>query len=314
MAYLYELEIQSFHNGEECERYGIGIFRNLKDAQKTAKRYLKEVPGFRDYYCEYSIAERELVGESFSPLVHTYFGWNLDEQGNEYDIVDGLLYTSIEAAESALAAVKDAYDRQEWALQKWQVGKCEWAEGFIREYPDGQIAPTLLELRKKLDALSQERSMCNIEFEYGDEAQCYLPLAVGDQLFLCAIDDDFLFNGFTVRRLRDIYELLPPRSGIYQTIAEKEGLTSMPVPDVELTNWKSVFISLKWLDKPVIVEREYEPEFFRLGRIEDVKKDRVIMRYFDADGVWHDPVEIPYQGITSVTFDDRYSNIFSKYV
>lgn len=313
MAYLYELEIQSFSNGEECERYGIGIFLSKKDALKTAKRYLKEVKGFRDYYCEYTIQEQELVGDHLNGVVHTYQGWNVDEDGNEHDIVTGLMYTEIEAAEVAMESVKDTYDRQEWALLSWQVGKCEWTEGFEREYPDGQIAPTLPELRERLRDLRERKAMCGIEFEYSDDVQYFFPVAVDDQLFLAAIDDDFLLNGFTVRRLRDIYDL-SDRPGIYQTIAQKEGLTKFPAPDVELTDWRSVFISLQWLDKPVIVEREYEPEYFRLGRIEEVKKDRVIIRYFDADGVWHGPVEIPFHGITSVTFDDRYATTFSKYV
>ena len=62
MSYLYELEIQSFPNGEDCERYGIGIFRTEAEAVETAERYLREVKGFRDYYCEYTIRKTELIG------------------------------------------------------------------------------------------------------------------------------------------------------------------------------------------------------------------------------------------------------------
>lgn len=313
MTCLYELEIHAFYNGEDFERYGIGIFRNKKDAEKAAKRYLKDVRGFRDYYCEYTITEHELVGDPLSAHAYSYFGWNSDDQGNEYDIVSGLMYADMEAAEVAMETVKDAYERQEWALRQWEIGKCEWAEGFVRESPEGAAIPTLPELRQQLRQLSDTRQHCGIEYAYAEDVQNAFPLAVGENLFLAAVDDVFLLNGFTVRRLRDIRHIRQ-RNGLYQSIAEKEGLNIIKVPDVELTNWKSVFISLQWLDKPVIIEREYEPSFFRLGRIENVKRDRVLIRYFTADGTWQEPVEIPFQGITSVTFDDRYSSVFSKYV
>lgn len=313
MAFLYELEIQSYTNGEECEHYDIGIFRTKKDAEKTAKRYMKDIPGFRDYYCEYTIREHELVGDFIAGFVYTYQGWDVDEEGDELDMVTGLFYASEEAAEAALAAVKDAYDRDEWAVRRWHVGKCHWAEGFVREYPDGRIAPTLPELRERLHSLAQTRQHCGIEYEYDEGIQNGFPVDCGDQLFLMAVDEVFHLNGFTVRRLRDIREIRQ-RKGLYQTIAEQEGINKFAVPDVELTNWKSVFISLQWLDMPVIIQRNYVPEFFRLGRIESVKRDHVVVRYFNSSGAWQDPVEIPYYGITSVNFGDRYSQLFSKYV
>lgn len=313
MTYLYELEIQAYEQGEDFERYTIGLFRTKRDAEKTAKRYLKEVRGFRDYYCEYSIAEHELVGDAYSTHAHTYIGWNADRFGNEFDIVSGLMYADMEAAEVAMEAVKDAYDRQEWALRQWEIGKCEWADGFIRKNPDESAAPTLPGLRQQLRELSEAKQHCGIEYAYAEDVQNVFPVSVGEYLFLSAVDDVFLLNGFTVRRLRDIRQIRQ-RSGLYQSIAEKEGLNRIQVPDVDMSNWKSVFISLQWLDKPVIIEREYEPCYFRLGRIENVKRDRVLIRYFTADGTWQEPVEIPFQGITSVTFDDRYSSVFSKYV
>lgn len=313
MAYLYELEIQSFPHGDGCERYGIGIFRSRRDAEATARRYLREVRGFRDYYCEYTIRETALIGDEATDLVHTWFGWNVDEDENEIDTLSGLLYVDAAAAEAALASAKAENDRQEWALQCWQLGKCEWSEGFIRDYPSGKLAPTLAELREGLRALIDPRTMCGIEYEYSDNVQYGFPLAVGEQLFLMAIDDDFLLNGFTVRRLRDIFEL-GDRKGIYQSIAEQEGLTEFDAPDVDITDWPRVFTSLQSLGKHIIVEREYEPDFFRLGVIEAVAEDHVVLRHYDADGIWQEPLTIPYREITSVTFDDRYASTFSSYV
>lgn len=313
MTYLYELELQSFPNGDGCERYGIGVFRSRGQAEETAKRYLREVRGFRDYYCEYSIRETELVGSRNTDIVHTWYGWNVDEDENEIDLLSGLFYEDAAEAEAAMEAAKAANDRQEWTLSHFRIGKCEWPEGFIRDYPSGKLAPTLAELRAGLRELIEPRTMCGIEYEYSDNVQYGFPLAVGEQLFLLAIDEDFLLNGFTVRRLRDIYEL-GDRKGIYQAIAEKEGLTRFEAPDVDVSHWKSVFTSLQKLGKHIIVEREYEPDFFRLGIIEAAAEDHVLLRHYDADGIWQEPARIDYREITSVTFDDRYANTFAKYV
>ena len=313
MPYLFELEIQSFPNGDSCERYGIGIFRTREQAEQTAQRYLREVKGFRDYYCEYSIRETELVGSSDTEYVYCWFGWNWDEDGNEIDILDGPAYELASTAEVALENAKKQHSRQEWTLQHWQIGECEWSEGFEREYPDGAPAPTLAVLRTELQKRIDPRTMTGIEYEYGDGPEFGYPVCVAKDLFLMAVDDDFILNGFKVRRLRDIF-VIQDRNGMYQAIAEKEGLTDFEVPDVDITDWPSVFTSLQRLGKHIIVEREYEPDFFWLGIIEAVGEDHVLLRHYDADGIWQEPVSISFREITSVTFDDRYVNVFSKYV
>ena len=75
-----------------------------------------------------------------------------------------------------------------------------------------------------------------------------------------------------------------------------------------------MFTSLQELGKHIIVEREYEPDFFRLGIIEAVAEDHVLLQHYDADGIWQEPARIDYREITSVTFEDRYANTFAKYV
>lgn len=314
MAVLYELEMQSFPNGVACERYGIGIFRSRMDAEDTARRYLHEVKGFRDYYCEYTIRESEWIGEDSGELVHTWFGWNVDENENEVDILSGRIYTDPDEAEAALAAAKAENERQEWVLNCWEIGKCEWAEGFIRDYPSGRIAPTMRELRSGLTACMEPRSICAVDFFYEDDNRYFFPIAVGELLFYAAEEHDFILNGFTVRRLNDIYEM-SSKKGIYQQIYEAEGLTRFDAPAVDISGWRSVFLSLQKLGKHIIVENEYEDGFFRIGRIEAVAEDHMLLRHYDADGIWQEePARIEYREVTSVTFGSRYVEVFSKYV
>jgi len=40
-----------------------------------------------------------------------------------------------------------------------------------------------------------------------------------------------------------------------------------------------------------------------------------LFKYFDADGIWsEEPVKIGYNIVTSITFNSRYVDVFSKYV
>ena len=314
MKTLYRLNFRTWSNGDEEHNYAIGVFSTREEAEETAQRYLREVKGFCDYACVYEILEYPLIGKRTSTdRVWTYEGWDETENVYETNILDGPFFTSRAAAREAMRAAKAENQRNRWLVLDWTIGQCEWTEGFIRDYDNGELVPTLAELRAKLREYIQPRTMCGVEFEYRDHVMYGFPLAVGEQLFLLAEDDDFLLSGFTVRRLRDIYEL-GDRKGIYQTIAEKEGLTDFPAPDVDVTDWRAVFSSLQKLDKHIIIEREYEPDFFRLGVIEQVGQDHVLFRHYDADGIWQEPARILYRDITSVTFDDRYANIFSKYI
>ena len=75
---------------------------------------------------------------------------------------------------------------------------------------------------------------------------------------------------------------------------------------------------LKEQNKNIIIENEKAEEddySFVIGRIIKATKTKVVMQHFDADGIWEEELyEIPYSKITSVSFDTRYVNVFSKYL
>lgn len=137
MAHLYRLDIDTFPNGAERDGLRIGIFRSRQEALDTARRYLREVPGFRDYYCEQQIAVVPLFGGEAADAVWSYCGWNTDEDLNELDILDGAFYTTEQAARTAMEAAQKAHSREEWVCSRWVLGRCEWTEGFVRDYPSG---------------------------------------------------------------------------------------------------------------------------------------------------------------------------------
>jgi hypothetical protein len=90
-------------------------------------------------------------------------------------------------------------------------------------------------------------------------------------------------------------------------ILKKEGwIKNLKTPDVDIASWKTVFESLKRINKNVIIEKETLEEKndeFVIGRVEKIYKDFAYVWNFDADGIWGDsPIRVPYSEITSVTF------------
>ncbi len=116
------------------EAFFIGVFRTGEEAEQTARRYLSDVPGFRDYPCVYSIHEKPLRGEALQDdRVYWAQGWNWNENQDEVDVVESDDFTSEAGANAALAEMKREQPRTEW-LVLWAVpGQCEWREGFDRD-------------------------------------------------------------------------------------------------------------------------------------------------------------------------------------
>ena len=102
-------------------------------------------------------------------------------------------------------------------------------------------------------------------------------------------------------------------------MVKSEGIVEQLVtPKIDMMDWQTIFTSLKEQNKNIIVENEKAEEddySFVIGRIIKATKTKVIMQHFDADGIWEEELyEIPYNKITSVSFDTRYVNVFSKYL
>ncbi len=175
-----------------------------------------------------------------------------------------------------------------------------------------------LEIKEFINSAIEPKKMCRIFFKYNYNYSYHFPLNVSDKLFLCANEDDFILNGFSIRRFRDIKKV-EFKNDKCEEIIKREGiLDNIKVPQIDITDWHSTFSSLSKLDMNIIVEKESldEDEWeFAIGKIVKVLKSKVIFKHFDADGIWQEEnYEIPYSQITSVTFASRYVNIFSKYV
>lgn len=177
---------------------------------------------------------------------------------------------------------------------------------------------TKTQIKELIKSAVNSHKLCGVSLKFDNRNSCVIPLSFGEKLFLSAAEQDFLLDGFSIRRFRDATKAVLA-GDMYQRIIESEGLLdNLKTPDVDVTDWNSVFTSLSKMNKNVIVESEDEdPEKsgFAIGKIFKVCKNKVYIKHFDADGVWeNEPVEIPYSEITLVTFGSRYVETFSKYV
>jgi len=175
-----------------------------------------------------------------------------------------------------------------------------------------------LEIIELINTAVNSKDLCNILFKYNYHYDYYFPLMTSDKLFLSAHEDDFIIDGFSVRRFCDIKKVEVKKDKFVEIIKHEGILNNIKVPKIDITDWYSVFFTLSKMDINIIVEKESLDDDeceFAIGKIIKVLKTKVVFKHFDADGIWEDEeYEIPYSQITSVTFLSRYINVFSKYV
>lgn len=164
----------------------------------------------------------------------------------------------------------------------------------------------------------EQKPLLRLFLKYDAYYSYWFPFGASQKLLLAAKEDDFIIDGFSIRRISDIKKVAFKDDKCNEILKAEKVLDSLSVPEIDLSDWHSAFLSLQKLNKNIIIQHESleETEWdFWIGRIEKVLKTKVVFRHFDSDGIWQEePYEIPFSRITSVSFDSRYVNVFSKYV
>ncbi|MDP4145813.1 MAG: hypothetical protein Q8936_15215 [Bacillota bacterium] len=174
------------------------------------------------------------------------------------------------------------------------------------------------EIKELVKSASENINVINAYFCYASVYYNLIPLTINDKLFLAINEYDFIFDGFSIYRFKDLIKV-KIKNDMCDKILKYEGLTTdIAVPNVDITDWKSVFESLKKMKRNIIVEKKSiddEDSEFVIGRIEKIYKNFAYIWNFDADGIWNDsPIKVPYSQITNITFGSRYVDTFSKYL
>ena len=174
------------------------------------------------------------------------------------------------------------------------------------------------EIKELINKSVDHRQLCRVKFDYDDNTRFVFPLLTNDKLFLCANEDDFILNGYSIRRFKDVEKAEYQDGKIFSMVQAEKIDEKITVPNIDMTDWQTIFASLKEQNKNIIVENEKAEEddySFVIGRIIKTTKTKVVMQHFDADGIWEEEFyEVPYTKITSVSFGTRYVETFSKYL
>ncbi len=117
------------------ENFNIGYFTSYEKALETANRYLTDIKGFNEYSCKYDITEKPISdfnSRTSADEIFIVFGWNVNDNLDETDIVESDCFVSYNTALQELDNMKLKYHRNEWCIDKYKLDECEWADGFTR--------------------------------------------------------------------------------------------------------------------------------------------------------------------------------------
>ena len=166
----------------------------------------------------------------------------------------------------------------------------------------------------------ENKNLCRVGYKYNDYLKYLFPLIANEKLFLSSKEEDFEFGGYHIGKISnvDTIDIRTDGERLFEII-KAEGLSKyFDVPDVNLSDWKTVFESLQKKDGYIIVkcEKDYDTEYaFTIGKIIKVTTKSITMKDFNGDGEWYEDVfNIPFSKITCVEFNSRYCNIFSKHI
>ena len=171
--------------------------------------------------------------------------------------------------------------------------------------------------QEKIDLIQrgiEERALCRFYFAYDQNYFYYYPLAINEKFVLGQEEDDFILDGYHIRRISHLKKV-EVKEDKCQEINQLFGIADQVTdPQIDISSWRDIFEALSKIDGYIQIENAFSQEF-AIGVIEKVLKDRLYFKPFDADGVWdEDGLEIRYSQITSVSWGTRYAQYWKKYM
>lgn len=173
-------------------------------------------------------------------------------------------------------------------------------------------------IRKRIEKAIKSKQICRIYTEYDrEEPFRFLPLKISDELLYLVKDGDQAANGCSVRCL-DVIEKVKIEDDAAIPVPRGEVTEQITAPDLDITDWQSVFKSLGKYGKVVIVESQKlakKDGRYAVGKIEKVGRKQVTICYYGPDPVWENKRwKISYENVTWVTIDSRYTEVLNQYV
>mgnify|MGYP006999717569 CR=1 FL=1 len=129
--------------------------------------------------------------------------------------------------------------------------------------------------------------------------------------------DEFRILGYQIIPIYTIKHIrFNKNDETYERILKAEGLFPVLKHKIDLTDWNTIFNDIKKTELIITSECEH-PKFssFCIGQLKKINKKSISIRYFNAQGILdNENTKNKFKNITKLSFDDRYANIFSKYL
>ena len=171
--------------------------------------------------------------------------------------------------------------------------------------------------QEKIDFIQrgiQEPAICRCYFTYDPNYFYLYPHAVNDKFLLGQVEDDFLLDGYCIRKISQLKKVEIKDDKCHE-INKLFGVVDQLInPNIDMHSWKSIFQSLSKMDVYIQIEDAVNDQF-AIGVIEKVLNDKLYFKPFDADGIWDEAgLEIRYSQITSVSWGTRYAQYWKRYL
>lgn len=178
------------------------------------------------------------------------------------------------------------------------------------------IAKTHDKLKKFLGKKQNIRITLNIDGE--EEAYDGNVVGLSRTLVVFLEFNDFAYDGCIIFRIRDIVKIRRSKfETTYDRILKFHSLDREPVPPswLKYGSWPSVCKSLMTQGKCVSLQTFGKREWFSVGLIQEVRKDHISIREFDATAKWEEePLLVGFKEIRYINFDSNYVNTFYEYM
>lgn len=152
-----------------------------------------------------------------------------------------------------------------------------------------------------------------------EEVSCGFIIGNSKDFILFQETDDFRILGYQILPIDTIIHVRYNKNDkTLQRIIKEEGLlVDVKVKyKIDLTNWSSIANDVKKTKLTVISECEHPKlNYFCIGQIKRINKKSISIRYFNAQGILNkENTKHKFENITKLSFDERYANVFSKYL
>lgn len=129
--------------------------------------------------------------------------------------------------------------------------------------------------------------------------------------------DDFRILGYQIIPIKTIKHVRYNKNDkTYERILKAEGLHPEFKYKIDLQDWNTICNDIKKTELTIISECEHPKlDNFCVGQLKRINKKSISIRYFNAQGILDkENTKHKFKDITKLSFDDRYANIFSKYI